>query len=516
NIISIPAGVNSIVSGDFNQDGRADIAFVIGTGFYDVRLGNGDGTYFSVQGARVGNNVLAGIRIGDFNSDGRPDLLINDNVGSAFVLLNLGGGVFATPVTTNIGANASQLSIGDFNGDGFPDIAVTQTQNLFDSNAQVCLLPGNGDGTFRPSVAGGCVSAPTARGVVAGDFNGDGKLDLAFVMYGDQTFNPPGGGEAHFADAATPTRSPVFAAGTPNPPGMGVALGNGDGSLQTPQIYPTDPGSADLAVGDFNGDGLTDIATFNFTAADLSIFLGSAPKWTTTIAPTGPLPQGQTGAQYTVTVNNAGTGPSAGQVNAVVTFPSGGITPTDISGGANWTCTLATLSCKSSTPVPAGSFAAPIVVTVNVSPSAPLQVTAAVTVSGGGAPNIATAQVNTLTASNAVQLSLNTSLIGATATATVNGTSYTLPAIVPVPANSPATIAVTSPQAGATGIRYVFAAWSDGGAISHTITPAGNVTLSVDFTTQFQLTTSVSPLNAGTFTPGGWYNAGATTTLTAA
>ncbi len=222
------------------------------------------------------------------------------------------------------------------------------------------------------------------------------------------------------------------------------------------------------------------------------------------------------GAQYTIAVNNAETGLSAGVVNAVVTFPLGGITATAISGGADWTCTLATLSCKTSIARPAGTSYAPIVVTVNISASAPLQVTAAVAVSGGGAPSGAAAQVNSLTAPNIVQLSLSTTLTGASVTATVNGVSYTLPAIVAVPANLPAVVTMTSPQAGASGVRYAFASWSDGGAVSHTITPTGNVTLSASFTTQFQLTTSVHPVNAGTVTPGNWYNAGATTTLTAA
>jgi uncharacterized repeat protein (TIGR01451 family) len=519
NIISVPAGVISIVSGDFNQDGRADIAFAIGTGFIDVRLGNGDGTYFSIQGYHLGNNLLASITIGDFNSDGKPDLLVNDNVGTAYVLLNLGGGVFANAVTTNIGANANQVAVGDFNGDGFPDIAVTSSQNLFDPNAQVCIFPGNGNGAFRAPVAGGgCISAPTGRGVAVGDFNGDGVLDLAFVMYGDQSSNPSGGSvNRPTEDSAAPklARSP-FSTGTPPIlPGMGVALGFGNGALHTPQIYPTDPGSSDVMIADFNGDGVNDIATYNYTGASVSLFLGSAPRWATTIAPTGSLTQGQVGAQYTIIVTNTGTGPSIGLVNAVVTFPSGGITATSLSGGIDWQCTLATLTCVAANIRPAGTSYLPIVVTVNIAASAPLQVTAAVSVSGGFAPNIATAQVNSPTAANTVQLSLGTSLTGATVTATVNGTSYTLPATVVVPANQPATIAVASPQPGATGVRYVFADWSDGGAVSHTITPAANVTLSVDFAMQFQLTTSVNPLNAGTVTPGGWYSPGTQMTLTA-
>ena len=259
------------------------------------------------------------------------------------------------------------------------------------------MLPGNGDGTFRAAVAGGCVSAPDNANVVAGDFNGDGKMDIAFTMEGDRSLNP-GAGDA-IPVFGKPVHGPArmsVALGTsaPTPAGLGVALGNGDGSLRTPQIYVTDPGWSHLAIADFNGDGINDIVTYNETTLNVSIFLGSAPKWTTTIAPTGSLKQGQVGAQYTIAVNNAGTGLSAGVVNAVVTFPLGGITATAISGGADWTCTLATLSCKTSIARPAGTSYAPIVVTVNISASAPPQVTAAVAVSGGGAPSGAAAQVS--------------------------------------------------------------------------------------------------------------------------
>ncbi len=123
------------------------------------------------------------------------DLLVIDGTGKALVLLNLGGGVFAAPVANNIGPNFGGVAVGDFNGDGFPDIAVVNFGDYFDPAGQVCVLPGNGDGTFRAPVAGGCVSAPDDANVVVGDFNGDGKMDIAFTMEGDASLNP-GAGDA--------------------------------------------------------------------------------------------------------------------------------------------------------------------------------------------------------------------------------------------------------------------------------------------------------------------------------
>src|SRR5262249_43798205 len=132
-------------------------------------------------------------------------------------------------------------------------------------------------------------------------------------------------------------------------------------TLQTPQTYPTDGGTMGLVAADFNGDGVMDLAAVNSTASDFSVFLGVAPKWNVTIAPNGPVTQ--TGAKYVVTVNNVGTGPSAGPVTANISFPLGGISLADISGAPDWTCTLATLSCQTSTARPAGTAYSPITMT---------------------------------------------------------------------------------------------------------------------------------------------------------
>ena len=83
---------------------------------------------------------------------------------------------------------------------------------------------------------------------------------------------------------------------------------------------------------------------------------------------------------------------------------------------------------------------------------------------------------------------------------------------------SPHTIATTSPQSGGTGVQYVWSSWSDGGAISHSITvPSSATTYTASFNTQYQLTTAANPVNGGTVSPlsGNFYNASTVVPLTA-
>src|SRR5262249_2142976 len=134
--------------------------------------------------------------------------------------------LFASP-TFAVGTNPVAKAVGDFNGDGKKDLAVVNQQ----SNT-VSVLLGNGDGSFKPAV-----SYPTAfspRGIAVGDFNGDGPLDLTVANSGSNSIS--------------------------------LLLGNGDGTFQ-PKIdtaLPLTPIS--LTVDDFNGDGKADLAIGGATA----------------------------------------------------------------------------------------------------------------------------------------------------------------------------------------------------------------------------------------------------------
>jgi Divergent InlB B-repeat domain len=100
----------------------------------------------------------------------------------------------------------------------------------------------------------------------------------------------------------------------------------------------------------------------------------------------------------------------------------------------------------------------------------------------------------------------------------LGGMSHVAPGSGQYSAGSSVAIGTTSPQAGPAGTQYVFSSWSDGGAITHNITvPTTAVTYTATFTTQYQLTTGVSPAGGGTVSvaSGGFYNAGTSVALTA-
>ena len=97
--------------------------------------------------------------------------------------------------------------------------------------------------------------------------------------------------------------------------------------------------------------------------------------------------QGQTGAQFTVTVTNSGGPPTSGAVTLADTVPTG-LTPTAASG-TGWTCgiTGAMVNCTRSDALAPGASYGPVTITVNVAPNAPPSVTNTATVSGGGDVN---------------------------------------------------------------------------------------------------------------------------------
>jgi hypothetical protein len=120
-----------------------------------------------------------------------------------------------------------------------------------------------------------------------------------------------------------------------------------------------------------------------------------------------------------------------------------------------------------------------------------------------------------VTAYFGVSVTVNTSSAGPSFT--VDNTTYTTPQTFTWIVGSSHTIATTSTQAGGTGTQYVFNNWSDGGSLSHTVTaPSSAITYIANFTTQYQLTTTVSPAAAGDISPAsGWHNAGTVVTIQA-
>jgi len=138
---------------------------------------------FKASEVSTGTNPQS-VVTGDFNKDGKLDFAeVNysgGGAGSVGVYLGNGDGTFASPVTYPVGEGPDALAAGDVNGDGNVDLV---TGN--DTGASVSVLLGNGDGTFKAKQTYGAGSYP--HWVAIADFNGDGALDIAVTNEGDNT-----------------------------------------------------------------------------------------------------------------------------------------------------------------------------------------------------------------------------------------------------------------------------------------------------------------------------------------
>ena len=291
-------GANNATFGDFNGDGNVDLAYdgsfkgnnSIGL---DVSLGDGNGSFTS--GWKEDEIAVASVLAGDFNRDGNLDLIAGYS-SYTYVYLGNGDGTFNLSQTLNFGPTVFRLA-GDFNGDGNLDLVL-----LSDSKpTTISVALGNGDGTFQTprkiaTFDGTC--EPFGPVMLINDFNGDGKLDVAFctptsigIMLGngDGTFQKP----VFYPVDAQPQFS--FAAGDFNSDGkpdllvsryyptksygIEIRLGNGDGTFQPPQYFADNPayfsGECGIAVGDFNSDGLLDFV-FQNGGDGFDVFLQTA------------------------------------------------------------------------------------------------------------------------------------------------------------------------------------------------------------------------------------------------
>lgn len=200
----VEKGPLSLAAGDFNLDGRADLAVGFdGSSSISIFLGNADGT-FSTLTHYTFSGPPHSVLSADVNGDGKLDLLLG--LGNAVtVLAGQGDGTFVTGET--YAAAGSAIAAADFNRDGNLDLVVTGGSSI-DS-----ILLGNGDGTFRPSSA--LRTGAFTTGLAVGDFNSDGSPDLAAVNF---TTNIEAGNLAVFLSSPVAAISPAarHAAGAPS------------------------------------------------------------------------------------------------------------------------------------------------------------------------------------------------------------------------------------------------------------------------------------------------------------
>jgi hypothetical protein len=243
----------SIATGDLNGDGKLDL--VIGGTAAMSLLGNGDGTFQTPQPLVTASYPIC-VAIADFNNDGKMDIATcsyNDPNGDIVsILLGNGDGTFQPyrSYPTDFGGRA--IAAGDFNRDGKLDLAIASN-----NTGNVSILLGNGDGSFQPPID--IFVSPELSAVVTGDLNRDGNLDLVVANSG----------------------------------GTWILLGEGDGSFQPPASIPGSnaPGFGMPLLADLTGDGILDVLTLT-GSGEVSVLLGHGDgTFSAGVADQGPSPR---------------------------------------------------------------------------------------------------------------------------------------------------------------------------------------------------------------------------------
>ncbi len=401
---------------DFNHDGIPDLvigltdsSFDLSSFSLDVMLSNGDGTFQSpivVVSSSESVSIPIGVVTGDFNHDGSEDLaVVTDLMPAAAsqlrIFLGNGKGAFQAGQVLNppSATEVASLVAADVNGDGIPDLLVSLASSASGTKAsEIFVYLGAGDGTFSPLNGGQMVSGQGAFGLIAANLHGTATVDLL------QAITVGSGSSTTFA--------------------IQVSAGNGDGTFQSPVpiVFPPqlEPWPFAMLAGDWNGDGLTDLA-FAALPADFQVSEKNAGSGLQTLLNgLASLPAGNL-----VTILNGLTPAPALAVSKnqfQFTYVSGGAAPASQSvaisnsgtGKLSWT---ATANSPWLTVSPA-SGTAPANLTVSISPASLTPATYTGTVSVASAGAVASPQ------SIAVTLTVSAASNAPVITGVVNGASF--------------------------------------------------------------------------------------------
>src|SRR6202166_1116764 len=320
NLVAVGTSPNWLVTGDFNEDGKADLAVVnSGSNTVTILLGNGDGTFMVHSSPGTGLSPFA-VAAGGLHTDGHLDLAVTNSIdNSVTILLGNGDGTFVAGTPVAVGSGPVVLVVGDFNEDAKLDIAVAN-----ESGNSVSMLLGNGDGTFKSQTTTPVGGSRFPFDLIVADFNADSHLDIGAVNVTDVAILL-GDGSGALTLNSNPAAGSVLICGVTgdyNGDGfpdivvadqiLGQAFllpGNGDGTFGKAITFPTPSGSFSAATADFNGDGALDLAFTGIGTTKVSIFLQTLPV---SLAPTtlafGNQAAGASSATQVITLsNNSGT-----------------------------------------------------------------------------------------------------------------------------------------------------------------------------------------------------------------
>ena len=349
---------------DFNGDGKLDIAASDTiNGVIQMFYGVGDGTFTTgptyATGAAGANPV--GIVTADFNGDGKPDLAFVNNIGpfgaptsaNIGVLINNGAGGFNPVVNSATLSNiATEITAADVRNDGKLDLVVPlygSTACCANQGTAVAIFLGNGDGTFGAesdfSLKNGSTTYVNPYKAAVADINGDGKPDMVVTIQdatnanqgivvalgnGDGTFQTPTLLNSSAQSPALPGYVQIVDLNLDGHPDLvytnalsgtvGVMYGLGNGTFYSPLEFATNRWAWDFALVDVNGDGVLDAVTSGFEQAfsGVGVLLNTSGN---TTALTTSAPQVSVGQSVTFKATITGS-----KVRGVTTAPTGTVT----------------------------------------------------------------------------------------------------------------------------------------------------------------------------------------------